>query len=306
MPAPQGENNVHDCVGAGKRDSGINACGNVLDKTGYACSTHNLVTSWRDQWSIEPDTTDAQFPFGIVSLAAGTSEGHSKNMGNFRHAQTASYGFLPGPAGSGMEKTFIAQAYDAGDPGMRSSHYEGHGGDKTFSGPVSQADSPFQESYDRPFPGRVGWAVAGHQSFTQQYMGGLHPRPKQTVGRRLALAAAAVAYGRKVPFTGPKLKNCSVLPANVKCFPGDPECASQTPGMSHSQFAQRQITLNFDEELLGDDAVQVWPTQPDTEGLAVRRRFFSTPVIATLTGLEFAYVTRITLSSKLRFRRRLA
>jgi len=60
------------------------------------------------------------FPFGIVSLAAGTSEGHSANMPNFRHAQTASYGFLPGPEGSGMENTFIAQGYDAGDPGTHS------------------------------------------------------------------------------------------------------------------------------------------------------------------------------------------
>jgi hypothetical protein len=40
----------------------------------------------------------------------------------------------------------------------------------------------------------------------------LHPRAKQTIGRRLALAASAVAYGHAdVPFTGPKLKNCSVL-----------------------------------------------------------------------------------------------
>ena len=87
MPArliTEGENNVHDCVGAGKRDTGINGCGNVLAKTGYACSTRNLVTSWREQWSASgPDTTDPLFPFGIVSLAAGTSEGHSKNMGNF-------------------------------------------------------------------------------------------------------------------------------------------------------------------------------------------------------------------------------
>lgn len=110
---------MHDCVGAGQRDSGIDACGNVQAKTGYACSTHNLVTSWREQWSVVPDTTSAVFPFGIVSLAAGTSEGHGKNMGNFRHAQTASYGFLPGPKGSGMESTFIAQGYDAGDPGTR-------------------------------------------------------------------------------------------------------------------------------------------------------------------------------------------
>ena len=46
----QGENNVHDCVEAGKRDTGIDGCGNVLAKTGYSCSTLNLVSSWREQW----------------------------------------------------------------------------------------------------------------------------------------------------------------------------------------------------------------------------------------------------------------
>ena len=42
------------------------ACGNVLNKTGYACSTHNLVNSWRQQWSVEPGTTSPDFGFGIV------------------------------------------------------------------------------------------------------------------------------------------------------------------------------------------------------------------------------------------------
>jgi hypothetical protein len=42
-------------------------------------------------------------------------------------------------------------------------------------------------------------------------MGGLHPRAKQTVGRRLALGAAAIAYKQAgVGYTGPVLKNCSV------------------------------------------------------------------------------------------------
>jgi len=175
----QGENNVHECIpspDANSRstgDGGPSACGNILTKTGYACSTLNLVTTWRKQWSVTPRTTDPTFPFGIVSLAAGTSEGSTQNMPNFRLAQTvrrriapvrsnyrpprhppslsfshnhtsafppvrctpqASYGFLPGPTGSGMEKTFIAQAYDAGDPGVRS---PGTGRDV---GPQSQVD----------------------------------------------------------------------------------------------------------------------------------------------------------------------
>ena len=118
----QGENNVYECMGAGRgqrRDGGLDACGNSSLQRGYACSAKNLVGSWREQWSVRGGTTSKQFPFGIVSLHAGGSEGHPFNMANFRHAQTASYGFLPGPAGSGMENTFIAQGYDAGDPGDR-------------------------------------------------------------------------------------------------------------------------------------------------------------------------------------------
>ena len=53
-------------------------------------------------------------PFGIVTLASSGSEG-GPNMGPMRQAQSASYGVLPGPEGSGMENTFIAQAYDLDD-----------------------------------------------------------------------------------------------------------------------------------------------------------------------------------------------
>lgn len=175
-------------------------------------------------------------------------------MPSFRHAQTASYGILPGPKGSGMENTFIAQAYDAGDPGIR----------KWGFGPQSEVDSPFQSNYDMPYPGRVGYSANGRQSFTNQYMGGLHPRAKQTIGRRLALAATAVAYGdTSVPYTGPVLKSCTVFPENARCPPGR-NCSRPS-----GQIRQRQITLQFNEELLGSDAVRVWPTTPDTDDLAI-------------------------------------
>ena len=52
-------------------------------------------------------------------------------------------------------------------------------------------------------------------------------------------------------YTGPKLKNCTVLGEGVKCFPGAP--ASECRSMHQDGGAQRQITLNFDEELLGAD-----------------------------------------------------
>lgn len=233
----------------------------------YACSMKNLVTTWREQWSVNAGTTSPTFPFGIVSLAAGTSEGHTQAMPVFRHAQTASYGMLPGPKGSGMEKTFIAQAYDAADPGVR--HLGAQGGQPGRG--WSELDSPYQADYDAPFNGRQGYSGAGLQRYTQQYMGGLHPRAKQTIGRRLALAAANVAYGQTdVSFTGPVLKNCSILKANAKCFPGGDitSAACQQPDY-HGGINQRQITLNFDEALLGEDAVRVWQTAPDTEGIAM-------------------------------------
>jgi hypothetical protein len=128
------------------------------------------VTSYRQQFSVTPGTTDKQFPFGIVSLADGTSEGHGHNMANFRLAQTASYGILPGPPGSGMERTFIAQAYDAGDPSA-TGHQQGAEFATTRAG---QVDQPYQAYFDSPMPGRQGYSAAGEQYWTQFYMGGIH------------------------------------------------------------------------------------------------------------------------------------
>jgi hypothetical protein len=163
-----------------------------------------------------------------------------------------------------MENTFIAQAYDAADPGVR---YQGSGPGQPGTY-WSELDSPYQGTYDAPFPGRQGYSGAGLQKYTQQYMGGLHPRAKQIIGRRLALGAANVAYKQAdVPFTGPVLKNCTILKANAMCFPGADTTSIACQDMQgHMGINQRQITMNFDEEMLGADAVRVWPTAPDTEG----------------------------------------
>ena len=71
-----------------------------------------LVESWRRAWSATPGTTDALFPFGIVTLSTGDSEG-AADIGSFRFAQTASYGQLPNPI---MPNTWTASAYDLADP----------------------------------------------------------------------------------------------------------------------------------------------------------------------------------------------
>jgi len=73
-----------------------------------------MVEQWRDAWSSTPgSTTDKLFPFGIVSLAGGTSEGRSWAMPAFRNAQTAGGGLLPS---KNMPNTFIAQGFDAAEP----------------------------------------------------------------------------------------------------------------------------------------------------------------------------------------------
>jgi hypothetical protein len=54
-----------------------------------------MVESWRAAWA--PTRTDPSFPFGIVSLAGGTSEGNPWAMPAFRNAQTAGGGLLPSP-----------------------------------------------------------------------------------------------------------------------------------------------------------------------------------------------------------------
>lgn len=266
----QGENNVYECLGAGIRpshDGGPAACGNALNATGYACQTKNLVTSYRQQFSATPGTTDKQFPFGIVSLADGTSEGHGNNMANFRLAQTASYGILPGPPGSGMERTFIAQAYDAGDPSATGST----AGVEFASTRAGQVDQPYQAYFDSPMPGRQGYSAAGEQYWTQFYMGGIHPRSKQTVGRRLALAAKAVAYGEaSTVYTGPVIKSCTVHPEGQRCVPRDTGNASDTLVQCGDGRGDvyRQITVSYREDLMGSDAVKLWGNKDSMLSLA--------------------------------------
>jgi hypothetical protein len=68
-----------------------NACDGHADfGTGYGCFMAQMIAAWRRAWSRSPlSGTRADFPVGIVSLAGGTSEGHSGAMPAFRNAQTA-------------------------------------------------------------------------------------------------------------------------------------------------------------------------------------------------------------------------
>jgi len=167
----QGENNMHEDKG------------NWRNNTGYACMFKTMLEQWRHDWSVTPGTTDPQFGFGIVTLAAGTSEG-GPDMGNMRWAQTLNYGTLPNPA---CPKCFMAQAYDLGDP------WNGGG------------------CWARGNNKCTGWGMTVPYSSTRTpyFMGSIHPRVKYEVGRRLATSAMSVVYGRKQAWTGPTIKSCS-------------------------------------------------------------------------------------------------
>ena len=79
--------------------------GNSLNKTGYGCEIAAMVSDWRSIWSAVPGTTDPLAPFGIPTLAAGTSEGNNA-MAHMRWAETANYGVWDNPA---LPNTFGAQ-----------------------------------------------------------------------------------------------------------------------------------------------------------------------------------------------------
>jgi hypothetical protein len=65
---------------------GPNICGNVEEKSGYACYLLTMIEAWRSGWSATPGTTDPEFPFGIQTLQS--TEGSCGN-GAFRWAQVS-------------------------------------------------------------------------------------------------------------------------------------------------------------------------------------------------------------------------
>ncbi len=174
----QGENNCHGFMG------------NSLEKTGYGCQMPAMMKLWREVWSTEPGTTDPQAPFGIVSLAAGGSEGGS-DIGGMRWSQSANYGVMPNPD---MPNAFMAHAYDLGDPWPSKACY-GRGCCNPGANTSACTDC-------------VEYCSVLHS--TNYFMGPIHPRLKKPLGERLATAARVVAYGAKGPATGPTISGCRV------------------------------------------------------------------------------------------------
>lgn len=151
LPVDQGENSI-----------GRFPDGSTINDTGYACEAAHLVQSWREAFSVRPNSTSPTAPFGLVTLAAGTSEGHGKEMPSFRQAQMGSYQQAPNRA---MPNAFVAAAHDLGDPCYRGANCSG-----------------------------TKWA----QSYAHSYMGPIHPRIKVLPAERLATAAAALHW-RSLP-----------------------------------------------------------------------------------------------------------
>lgn len=177
--------------------------GSSLSGTGYGCQMPKLVSSYRTWWSIEPDTTPPLAPFGLVTLAADTSEGNGKSIAAFRSSQVANLGVLPNDL---MPNTFLAHAFDLGDPW---SQYENS---HNCSKPPRPADcTPFSSAgFD---PSLLPLAKAIDANVAPEFMGAIHPRIKSPVGRRLAHALFHGPMGRgdgSIAFTGPTIARCAV------------------------------------------------------------------------------------------------
>jgi len=190
----QGEN---DCGGT---------MGNSATGVGYGCALPKMIAKYRSRWSSTPGTTDPLVPFGVVTLAAGTSEGSGRNMAGMRWSQTCNFGVLPNAA---CPNTFLAQAFDISDP-WESFDCDG----QHCSLPVNGSYGPNCVS---PWTNLSLWdakmlplAPLIRNDSTPNFMGGIHPRLKPPVGWRLAQAFLNGARGDgSAAFTGPTIAGCT-------------------------------------------------------------------------------------------------
>jgi hypothetical protein len=239
--------------------------GSIAKKSGYACQQANLISSWREAFSVVPGTTDQQFPFGITSLAGGCSEGfplwseyqhfteaewHScatnsdgvnqrtsplcQDMrddwaGGLRLAQTGGYGHMPNEA---LPNTFLGQAFDHGEP--------------CTCDRKAQPPNGCWANKDC-----YGWMAPYSLNKTWNYQNsGIHPRVKETVGKRLARAAYGLSRSLAPrPQPTPKLSGCRL------------ENSGTTDNVGSVSGATRLVLL-FDRGLLGGEAIDLQQPGP--------------------------------------------
>jgi hypothetical protein len=226
--------------------------GSVAKKSGYACQQAAMITAWREAFSAVANTTGASFPFGVTSLAGGCSEGFPlwsdyqhfsraeweactdgaasqrsplctdmKNdwAAGLRFAQTGGYGHMPNAA---LPNTFLGQAFDHGEP--------------------CNCDRKAQPPNGCWANGQCyGWDAPYSLNRTWNYQNsGIHPRAKETVGKRLARAAHGLMLPTPTPQPTPKLSGCRLVGTG----------------------ADARLTLHFDRTLLGGEAVSLQPPGP--------------------------------------------
>ena len=217
--------------------------GNSATQCGYGCQMPSMVAAWRRQWS-EQGTTDPLAPFGVVTLAAGGSEGHDSAMAGMRWSQTANYGVLPNAA---MPNTFLAHAYDLGDPmdNLHAPCVNASSGltNKSAFGPAGPCVWPPATAWNvkvRPMRDVV------FENKAPSFMGGIHPRFKHEVGRRLALAYRGTV--------GPTLSGCGVVSGGDRGADrgGKSPLGSAAAVVGATATA---IEVSFNSTLLGGDAL---------------------------------------------------
>eukprot|EP01084_Bolivina_argentea_P088129 159117_1 len=171
----QGENNV------GRQAAGKYG-GNILNHTGYACMEQLMLQQWRTNWTLV--NGGEIVPFGLVTLASGTSEGNQPSMGPFRWNQMLNYDILP-PPGNQVPKTFVVQGHDIGDP--------------WYSGCKECLDATAPYTANNSLGNGTAWM-----------MGPVHPRPKIFLGERMAIVVAKFVYGVDQIYSGPLLSGCYI------------------------------------------------------------------------------------------------
>jgi len=191
---------------------GENDCGGTMGSSatniGYGCALPKMIAKYRARWSSTPGTTDPLVPFGIVTLAAGTSEGNGKNMAGMRWSQSCNYGVLPNSA---CPNTFLAQAFDISDP------WESFDCDGQHCSLPDPKTGTYGPNCISPWTDLSKWdpimlplAAMIRNDSTPSYMGGIHPRIKPPVGVRLAQAFLNGIRGDgSKAATGPTISSCT-------------------------------------------------------------------------------------------------
>jgi sialate O-acetylesterase len=151
-----------------------------------------------------------------------------------------------------------------------------------------------------PAPAASDWAElreAQHQATTALANAGLavsidigaaadiHPRNKQEVGRRLALAAERLAYGREVNHSGPVYESMTIEGDRIRLRFQHAEGLTTINGQPLSQFAIAGEDRKFvwaDATIEGNEVVVRGPTV--SRPLAVRYQWANSPLPGNLTN----------------------